>query len=64
MNPYIDYKSFLDKNQNNLSNNKALIVVSFYKFFEVVDKTKFQSVIKGIFNTSLLTVNNGRGSNE
>jgi len=50
MNPYIDYKSFLDKNQNNLSNNKALIVVSFYKFFEVVDKTKFQSVIKGIFN--------------
>ena len=50
MNPYIDYKSFLDKNLNNLSNNKALIVVSFYKFFEVVDKTKFQSVIKGIFN--------------
>jgi len=52
MNPYLDYKKFLDKNQNNLSNIKALIVVSFYKFFEVVNKTEFRSALIDVFNNT------------
>ena len=51
MNPESDYLNFLHSNKKMLQGDKYLIVVGFYKFFELNDLNKFQLSLKSIFQT-------------
>ena len=46
MKPYLNYKQFLENNNNCLSDSKILIVVTFYKFFHIKKPIEFQNLLK------------------
>ena len=49
MNPQLNYINFLKENSEYLSSGKRIIVVAFYKFFEIENKIDFQKTLKSIF---------------
>jgi UPF0176 protein len=49
MNPESDYLNFLHSNEKFFYDDKHMVVVTFYKFFEVNDTLDFQVLLKSIF---------------
>ena len=55
MNPKSDYLKFLQLNQKNINDKNSFIVAAFYKFFDLKNITGFQSSLKLIFDSTLVT---------
>ena len=49
MNPISDYIKFLNSNEKKFNDDDYLVVVAFYKFFELDNSNVFQTLKKSIF---------------
>ena len=50
MKPLSDYTDFLNSNEKQFNDDDNLIVVAFYKFFELENLNVFQVLLKSIFD--------------
>ena len=50
MNPISDYIKFLNSNEKKINDDDYLVVVAFYKFFELDNLNVFQALLKSIFD--------------
>ena len=50
MNPISDYIKFLNSNEKKFNDDDYLVVVAFYKFFELDNLNMFKALLKSIFD--------------